>query len=108
MPSLTESLGIFFTIASWIGFTAFAVCALFGGWIIVQVVIVTFRVAYARWRWKKYQLEISNGNLLFAHKLANHFIREANKTEATEPKNPHTPTHTNEQAQTKGSRSKSP
>jgi hypothetical protein len=99
MPSLTNSFDIFLTVASWIGFALFTVCALFGAWFLGHIIVITAKLTYARWRWKKYQRAISeDGNYLLAHELSQHFIREINKTEATEPKvNPYAPvqpTHT--------------
>jgi len=99
MPSLTNAFDTFFTIAAWIGFTAFTVCALFGGWMFGHIIVITAKLTYSRWRWKKYQRAISeDNNYLLAHELSQHFIREINKTEATEPKvNPYAsaqPAHT--------------
>lgn len=92
MPSLIEHLTTAFFIAAWLGFAIFLGLAAFGGWLMVKIITVSWRVTYARWRWKKYQREIDeNKNLLFAHKLANEFIREANKTAATEPTPPPNP-----------------
>jgi hypothetical protein len=93
MPSLTDTAYAFFLIGAWIGFTAFTFAGLVGGWLIWKIVMITARVAYARWRWKKFQREVDvNGNLLLAKELAEHFIRENNKTAATEPKvNPYAP-----------------
>lgn len=103
MPSLIEHLTLAFYIAAWLGFAVFLVIACLGGWITLKVIGISWRVTYARWRWKKYQLEIEgNKNYLFANKLANEFIREANKTMATEPTPPPNPyaTHTQDGQQT--------
>ncbi len=118
MPSLTDTFGTFFTIAAWIGFTAFTVCALFGGWIFGHIIVITAKVTYARWRWKKYQRAIIEGdNYLLAHELAQKSIREITKTEATEPKvNPYAPvqpthntqTNDNGKSQSKANRSPRP
>jgi len=87
MPSLTDTAYGFFLVGAWIGFTAFTLAGLVGGWLIWKIVMITAQVAYARWRWKKFQREVDvNGNLLLAKELAEKFIRENNKTAATEPK----------------------
>lgn len=92
MQSLIEHLTLAFYIAAWLGFSVFVILASVGGWLAVKIITVSWRVTYARWRWKKYQREIDeNKNYLFAHKLANEFIREANKTAATEPPPPPNP-----------------
>ncbi len=105
MPSLTDTLVALFIVGAVIGFTFFSILAAYGGWIMVKVLTITWRVAYARWRWKRYQREMEEGNLLFAHKLSQEFIREINKTAVTEPvggnpfgfAKPTTPnTHTND------------
>ena len=104
MPSLIEHLTTAFYIAAWFGFLIFLSLASLGGWICLKVIGISWRVTYARWRWKKYQREVDeNGNLLFSHELANKFIREANKTMASEPTPPPNPfrpepTHTQQDA----------
>ena len=107
MPSLIEHLTTAFYIAAWFGFSIFFALACLGGWISLKVIGISWRVTYARWRWMKYKREIDeNGNLLFSHKLANEFIREANKTMATEPTpppNPYAPNTTNGQQTTQAS-----
>jgi hypothetical protein len=85
MPSLTDTLVSLFIVGAVIGFIFFSILAAYGGWILVKVLTITWRVAYARWRWKRYQREMEEGNLLFANKISQEFIREINKTALTEP-----------------------
>lgn len=80
---------------------------------LAQILYITIRLAFARWRWRAYQKNIEDGNLMLAHELAQKFIREANKTEATEPRdNPYAPNNTTNNAQPdqqkKTSRSRTP
>ncbi len=121
MPSLTDTLASLFIVGAVIGFAFFSVLAAYGGWLLCKVLMITGRVAYARWRWKRYQREMEAGNLLFAHKLSQEFIREINKTALTEPvggnpfgfgttpnPTPNTQTNDNGKTQAQGVRSPRP